>query len=104
MLNLFTTPEKGNYRFKEPKNTACFTCDHVLNNGKPILYVSHDQEGDWQFLCGQNNHTEVNAKIISLEEVTELDPSVNDLFEMPMGVGAERDSKKDKWTPFKLQD
>jgi hypothetical protein len=92
-----------NYRFNEPKNTACFTCDHVLS-GKPILYVSHDQEGDWQFLCGQNNHTEANAKIISLKEASELDPSINNLFEMPLGVGAERDSIQDKWTPFKLQD
>ena len=92
------------YLFKESETTACLVCDHVLSKTRPILYASHDGEGDWQFLCGQEDHTEENAKIISLEHVTELDPSVNDLYEMPRQVGAERKSAKDKWMPFKLQE
>jgi hypothetical protein len=93
---------KTSYKFKEPENTACLVCDHVLSRQRPILYASHDIEGDWQFLCGKDDHTEENVKIISLKQVTDLDQTVNNLYEMPCNVGAERKNEKDKWTPFHL--
>lgn len=106
MFNLFgqgkSNSGKNEFKFKEPENTACFTCDHVLNRERPILYASHDIEGDWQFLCGQEDHTEENAKIISLKQTTDLDSTINELYEMPLGFGADRKTVKDKWTPFKL--
>lgn len=106
MFNMFSQskkePKKFQYKFKEPENTACFTCVHVINKEKDILYVSHDKDGDWQFLCGEEGHTEKDAKLVSLKSITELDESVNDLFEMPFNVGAERKSIKDKWKPFRL--
>ena len=109
MFNLFgqkkSNTNKTEYKFKEAENTACFVCDHVLSKQRPILYVAHDKEdGSWQFLCGQDDHTEANAKIISLKNATVIDTTINDLYEMPLGVGAERKSIKDKWTPFRLQD
>lgn len=96
--------EKREYAFKESANTACFVCSHVLYKERPILYVAHDNDGDWQFLCGHTHHTDEHVKIISLREITELDPTINDLYEMPMNVGAERKTVKDKWQPFKLPD
>jgi hypothetical protein len=105
MFNIFGQKKKENnnkYLFKDNENTACFTCKHIINEKKPILYASHDSEGDWQFLCGKEGHIEGDAKIISLKSATELDQSLNDLFEMPKGVGAERKTKNDKWKPFKL--
>jgi hypothetical protein len=108
MFNIFGQNKKESkklvYKFKAPENTSCFVCDHVLSKERLILYAAHDSDGDWQFLCGQNDHTEKNAKIISLKQVTELDQTVNDLYEMPIKVGAERKSLKDKWKPFRLQD
>ena len=78
-------------------------CRHVLNENAAILYVAHDEEdGMWQFLCGADNHETDTAKIIALSQATSIDSSVNELFEMPLGVGAERESKNGKWQPFKL--
>lgn len=104
ILNLFGKREKdkNEFKFTESENKAVFTCSHVLMDKSPILYVIHDNDGDWQFLCGKNNHTEEDAKVISLKQVTELDISLNDLYEMPMGVGAERTAIGDKWTSFKI--
>jgi hypothetical protein len=38
--------------------TAVFTTAKVLEDGFPVLMVSHDEEGDWQFLCGTTNNYE----------------------------------------------
>lgn len=92
------------FQFHESPNTACFVCDHVMNRQRPILWVCHDQEdGAWQFLCGDAVHTDENIRLISLQEATEIDPSINDLSELPPGVGAERNSAKDAWEPFRLE-
>lgn len=95
--------KKRRYNFSDPENTACMTCSHVLNQKLPILYVTHDEDdGMWQFLCGAEEHTPEHAKVIGLGEAVGLDQSLNELNEMPLGVGAERKSTNDKWQPFKL--
>ena len=33
-------------------STAVFVCDNVHVHGRPILFVSHESDGSWQFLCG----------------------------------------------------
>lgn len=104
MFNLFkkNNGKTSNYKFQDPENTACFVCDHVLNRQRPILHVIHEEDGYWQFLCGHDGHDESNAKIISLKQATEIDNTINDLYEMPLGVGADRKSTNDKWEPYKL--
>ena len=37
--------KKMKFPFSDAPNTACFTCCHVLGENKPILYVSHDEDG-----------------------------------------------------------
>lgn len=92
------------YKFPYPKDTACFVCNHVINKERPILYVTHEAEdGFWQFLCGHNDHDGDNDySVISLEQASALDESINELYEMPLGVGADRESKSSNWEPFKL--
>lgn len=63
------------FPFSDAPNTACFTCRHVLEENRPIRYVSHDEDGYWQFLCG-GNHTEEDARVVSLVSVWEMDESV----------------------------
>ncbi|MBI9064477.1 MAG: hypothetical protein JEZ14_21000 [Marinilabiliaceae bacterium] len=38
----------------------------------------------WQFLCGEEDHTNDNIRVIGLGEVIELDESLNALFEIPV--------------------
>jgi hypothetical protein len=106
MFNLFgqskNNSKETEFKFKESKTTACFVCNHVLDKKRPILYVTHDAEGDWQFLCGEDDHTEDNVKIISLMQAVELDKTTNELYEMPANVGAEREKVTEKWQPFRL--
>jgi hypothetical protein len=91
------------FRFQEPENTACMVCDHALEKRRPMLYASHDEDGGWQFLCGHNDHSSDNAKVISLKNATLIDPSINELWEMPILVGAERKSPNHQWKAFRIQ-
>lgn len=94
---------KTDYKFKESKSTACFVCEHVMDGKRPILFVSHDKDdSNWQFLCGGNDHNDKSIRIISLEQITTIDNTVNDLYEMPEGVGAEREKIGMNWKPFKI--
>ena len=63
------------FPFSDAPNTMCFTCCHVLDEKKPIRYISHDEDGCWQFLCGRS-HTEDEARIVSLAEMLEIDRSI----------------------------
>ena len=72
------------FPFYDAPNTATITCCHILENGEPILYVSHDEDdGMWQFLCGKAH---------------DLDNSVGILKDMPCGYYAERKAQDDEWS------
>ncbi|MCH5203222.1 MAG: hypothetical protein J1F03_00665 [Oscillospiraceae bacterium] len=88
--------KKNSFPFHDKPNTAVFTCIHVLNEERPILHVTHDEDGYWQFLCG-DNHNEDEAKIIALSEAYELDNSVGNLAEMDYGHSADRKDEKSDW-------
>ena len=77
------------FPFADDPDTMCFTCCHVLNDKKPIRYISHDTDGVWQFLCGKN-HTEDEARIVSLSEMLEIDRSVAKLAHLNLGEYAEK--------------
>ena len=72
------------FPFSAAPDTMCFTCCHVQNDNKPILYISHDEDGYWQFLCGKN-HTENEARMVSLAEILEIDKSVAKFADLKLG-------------------
>ena len=87
------------FRFAEDRHTRAFTCSHVWTDGKPILFVSHDDDGDWQFLCGED-HTEAAANdclVVCLEHIVSRDPSVNELATMCTSHFAMREGPDAPW-------
>jgi hypothetical protein len=65
------------FPFYDPPNTAVIVCCHVLDEGKPILYVSHDEDdGMWQFLCGPTHYDINEARLVSLKYAFSLDQSI----------------------------
>ena len=75
---------------------AVFTIWPILKKEAPLLYVLHDEEGDWQFLCDEEV-TDENAAIVSMQNMVNLYPSVETLFEMPQGSMAMRNQKTGEW-------
>ncbi len=93
------------YKFKEPETTACFVCEHVLNKTRPILLVTHDEDTEyeyWQFLCGETDHGNGSIKITSMRKATEIDPTINELHELKLGVSADRKNIAAPWERFKV--
>ena len=83
------------FPFKDTPNTLCFTCCHILNENKPIRYISHDEDGAWQFLCGEKHILE-EARIVSLSEIISIDQNVVELSNLKCGECAE--FQNNKWT------
>ena len=85
------------FKFEDAPNTAAFCCRHVVE-GDPILYVSHDRDGDWQFLCGCDEHASADCVVLCLGDVVKRDASLNALAKMCGGHFAERPSSTAPWS------
>src|SRR5688500_6052094 len=83
--------------FNDADNTATFSCRHVIEDGHAILRVSHDEDdGAWQFLCGQP-HIQKDARHVCLGYMVLRDKTLVDLYDLPLGWGAEREKPGTSW-------
>ncbi len=96
------TNAKAEFKFRENTNKPVVCCYHVLHNS-PILLVIHDGDGDWQFLCGKDGHTQQDVKIVALKQIVTIDPSLNTLYKMPKKRTAKRPNAAAEWEVSKLQ-
>ena len=89
----------SDFRFSQPENLGVFVCDNVRLRGMPILYVSHDEEGDWQFLCGGSHEEggDDGCALVCLREIVERDQSLNELAKLCSMSEAERDGQDAHW-------
>jgi hypothetical protein len=62
--------------------------------------VSHDDDGDWQFLCGRAHDEERGdrAKLVCLADAVRLDPGLNGLADLCRNHHAERASASAPWS------
>jgi len=83
--------------FKEDPHIGVLTTAPALS-GSLILMVSHDaDDGGWQFLCGTTNDP-TDGRIVHLEEIVAIDPTVNEVADLPLGWVAFRRSIGGEWT------
>jgi len=86
-----------NWLFTNPPNVAVITTKRVMDKELPILHVSHDgDDGMWQFHDG-NEVNEEEGSVISFREIIEIDPGIMELFDLPEGWIAFRNSIDDEW-------
>jgi hypothetical protein len=82
--------------FDQTPDTIAIVTRVVLEGG-PILLVSHDEEDEgWQFLDG-DAPDESEARIISMRQALEQDPSLRLVADLPTGWMAWRASTADPW-------
>lgn len=84
--------------FKDSPDTMVITTKEIIDGTKLVLYVSHDKEdGMWQFLDGSMKFDIDDARIVTLEEMFEIDNSLALIGDLPNGWIAERDNRKAFW-------
>jgi hypothetical protein len=82
---------------------AAIICNHVANEGYPILYASRTEplepeDSGWQFLCNSGKEeNETDAKVWLLKEVLALDPSLSVFINSPVGTKICRKDKNSEW-------
>lgn len=83
--------------FDDPENVVVITSYKIMDRVSPILYVSHDEDdGMWQFLDG-GEVSEEDARILGLKEVIDIDPSLVQLANLPIGWIAWRETEHNQW-------
>lgn len=83
--------------FEDAENTATYSCCHVIEEGHPILRVAHDEDdGAWQFLCGQL-HVSEDGRLVCLGCMVVRDATLVELADLPLGWGADRESTNTVW-------
>jgi len=79
------------------KNVLTFTVRQIVRDGHAILRVAHDiDDGAWQFF-EWGTPDENDAMVVSLQEMTRIDPSLLELADLPLGWRAFRKSPADTW-------
>lgn len=88
----------GPFDFGDAADRGVITCQRVAD-GSPALHVSHDEDGDWQFLCG-GDHTDDagdGAVLSCLRCLVARDPSLNELAEIGRNHEASRPAAGKPW-------
>lgn len=88
---------KTKWPFIDGRNAAVFTTRDIVEEGKPILLVTHDQDdGAWQFYTRKTVPAS-EGKVVALDEIIFRDPSIVRLADLPLGWSAIRDTITSPW-------
>jgi hypothetical protein len=87
------------WSFPDPPNLAVITTSTVVNGDDWIAFVSHDAEdGGWQFLNSESGpRNAADGRVVGLGEIVQLDASIMELADLPLGWHAWRDSSGSPW-------
>ncbi len=83
------------FKFYEERNLCVYTTKQAFE-GAPILYVYHNDDGAWQFHTSSEPELK-DARLVCMEEITKLDPTVNEIYHLQLGWHAWRDTRVDEW-------
>jgi len=86
----------GVWPFSDPPDRRVFTTRFVLDKDFPILIVSHDPDGEWEFLCGTTDKPK-DARQVLLGEVVDLDERLLEVADLPVGWRARRSDPGGPW-------
>lgn len=78
-----------------------FCCGHVFRGERPVLLVVHEEDGDWQFMCGSGDHWNTgdgpDGHYTHVDHLVQRDPTLATISDLPLNREAERASEKGSW-------
>lgn len=84
-------------KFADDLNTAVITTKYVLAGHSPILFVSHFDDGYWQFSGPENDLPDEDYRVVSLDEIIKIDSSVLEIADLPYEKDAYREDTNSSW-------
>lgn len=90
--------------FKDSTNTAVITLKKIINRKEFIGYITHDiKDRSWQFLDKKNTIKNINeSAVVSLQEIIDIDSSILEIADLPLGWCAWRDTASLSWQKSKM--
>lgn len=85
----------ADFKFREADNLGIFTTRQWLDLNRPILHVIHDNDGDWQFLTG--DQMPEDAILVALKQMIIKDKTLNEVFNLDYGEEAKRECIGGRW-------
>lgn len=85
-----------------PSNLGVVICSHVRDYLRPVLLVTHYDDGDWSFTCGQTDHRDDDSEyvLVGVGHLTDRDTTLDSLSDLARGYSAERNSIGAPWTRY----
>ncbi|MDM0122208.1 hypothetical protein [Variovorax arabinosiphilus] len=86
------------WKFADSPSAVVYTTRRVVERMDWIAYAFHDaDDGAWQFHGSSTEAKESDAMVIRLESALDLDDSLSELADLPLGWRAWRKSKDSEW-------
>ncbi len=87
---------------KVDRNSAVILCSHVADGSFPILAAIRNEPDDesdsgWQVLCNAHEENWKDAKIWSVSEVLQYEPSLEVYIDTPSDITIVREGTSSSW-------
>jgi hypothetical protein len=93
------TSSLSRWKFADGPHTSAYLSQSVNDGLEPVTYVSHDADGDWQFLG--DRMSEGGGPVLScLHHPLDKDRSLEELHDLPLGWYATRKNPSEPWERF----
>ncbi len=92
----------SDWPFADPPNTVSYSTALVARQGYPVLRVSHDWDGDWQFLDATTERPG-ECVLLCMGCVFERDPSLREVASLPIGWSAARPAPGADWQCWEME-
>ena len=84
--------------FAESPNVAVFVSRRIIDGEEWVYYVCHhEDDGAWVFHPKSGLTPDAEVKVVGLNTMVELDPSIGRLADLPLGWCAWRDKPDAEW-------
>ena len=86
----------NDWPFPDAPSSNVLTVRTILE-GKPILFVEHDERGHWHFFDGRTSFPGDELVLVPFAEIVALDPNLSRLSQLPAGWRAFRSNAQGTW-------
>lgn len=84
------------WKFSVPPSTLVVTQRVIVQKKQPILYVIHDDDGEWQFLADEKLQLDPVVQL-SIRDLIAIDSTIIDVAYLKKGWKAWRADKASPW-------